>query len=301
MSNKVYEIVTEKIIEKLNQGIIPWQKPWKSNNESMFPCFSYSTGKRYDLINQFLLDFIPGDYITFEQCKKAGGKVKKGAESKIVIGWIVTKENRTDAQGNKLYDEDGNELFKDRFSLRYYRVFNLNDCEGLTPKHVFEIEDDDKTCPFDPDANAAKIIADYLDREPSLKLVNEEGDRAYYSPSEDKVVLPMDYQFKEIAEYYSTAFHELTHSTMKSTRCDREQDRKGKNVAFGSEVYSKEELIAEIGAATLVNIAGLETEKSFNNSVAYIQSWTKALKDDPKMIIQASAKADKAISYILGE
>ena len=299
----VSEIITNKIIEKLESGIIPWQRPWKANKDmnNMFPCYSYSTGKRYDLINQMLLDFIPGDYITFDQCTKAGGKVKKGAESKIVVGWVVTKDKMKDKDGNIVTDEEGNELEKTHFGLRYYRVFNITDCTGLDPKHDFSVDETDETETIPADEKAEKIIQDYLNKELTLTFENRKGNRAYYSPLEDLVVIPDMSQFEQVAEYYSTCFHELTHSTMKSSRCNREQDRKGKSVAFGSNEYSKEELVAEIGAATLVNIAGLETESSFRNSAAYVQSWVKALKNDTNMIIQASIKADKAIKYILGE
>lgn len=300
MSNKVYEIITERIIEKLEQGQIPWQKPWKAAGGEMFPCYSYSTGKRYDLINQILLDFEPGDYITFDQCTKAGGRVNKGAKSRIICGWVVTKEKCKDENGDDMVDEDGDAIEKTRFGLRYYNVFKVTDCTGIDPKHDFSVDDDDEVG-IDPNEAAEQIIADYLQRESSLRLENRKGDRAYYSPSEDLVVLPEMSQFSQVAEYYSTAFHELTHSTLKASRCNREQERTAKNVAFGSQEYSKEELVAEIGAATLVNIAGLETESSFNNSAAYIQSWIKALKNDPKMIVMASIKADKAVKYIINE
>ena len=123
------------------------------------------------------------------------------------------------------------------------------------------------------------------------------SDKAYYRPSTDTVVVPEIGQFKEVSEYYSTLFHELTHSTGHSSRLNRITAP----AFFGSEEYSKEELVAEIGAATLVNMAGLETPKSFKNSAAYIQGWSKALKENKKMIVEASGKANKAVNYILGK
>ena len=119
----------------------------------------------------------------------------------------------------------------------------------------------------------------------------------YYTPFTDRVVLPCIEQFAETAEYYSTAFHELTHSTGHASRLNRLE----KTAFFGSEAYSKEELIAEIGAATLVNAAGLETSSSFRNSAAYVQNWLKVLKDDKRFIISAAGKAEKAVALILGE
>ena len=120
------------------------------------------------------------------------------------------------------------------------------------------------------------------------------GDRAFYRPSSDSVTLPMMEQFKSIAEYYSTAFHELTHSTGHFSRLNRLE-----KAVFGSETYSKEELVAEIGAASLMNEMGFETEESFRNSVAYIQNWLKALRNDKKMVISAAGKAEKAAKMIL--
>ena len=139
------------------------------------------------------------------------------------------------------------------------------------------------------------MIAAYAQRS-GVRIVNREGDRAFYQPSTDSITLPLLDQFAETAEYYSTAFHELTHSTGHSTRLNRLE----KTAYFGSEAYSKEELVAEIGASALVNHAGLETSTSFRNSAAYIQSWLKVLRDDKRFIVSASGKAEKAVNLILG-
>lgn len=149
------------------------------------------------------------------------------------------------------------------------------------------------------DENADAVIFAYLMRETSLKFQNNKpSERAFYSPSLDMVVVPMPEQYKQIAEYYSTTFHELTHSTMKKSRCDREDVKGG--VFFGSETYSREELVAEMGSAMLCSVTGVATEKSITNSAGYIQSWIKSFKNDPKMIVWASARAERAAKYILG-
>lgn len=295
MALNVYEIITQRILEQLEKGVIPWQKPWRTvkgaDTTSYFPCYPLGKNKPYDFLNQMLLDFVPGHYATFQQITKLGGKVKKGEKSKIIAGWIYTKEERKDMDGNVITDEDGNALYKDRFALRYYNVFCVEtQVDGIDVK---SIEPEELTGTFEPSEVAEDIITKYVERENLTFIRDKASNRAYYSPLEDKVVVPHIGQFKECAEYYSTAFHELTHSTMKSTRCDRQENRKGKNVAFGSEEYSKEELVAEIGAATLVNISGLETESSFNNSASYIDGWSKKLKEQPKMIVYASIQAQK--------
>lgn len=299
----VYEIITNQIIEKMEQGQIPWVKPWKTSRSfegmsQMFPAYSYSTGKRYDLINQMLIGFKAGEYATFLQIKKAGGTVKKGEEASIVCGWIVEDRNKTDRDGNPILDENGKPETEKAFSLRYYKVFNiLTQCENIKPKHNWEECKTDETdeTPVTND-KAEAIISRYINSTDAPKYEVKESNQAYYSPAEDKVVVPMMKQFKVNDEFYSTAFHELTHSTMKESRCNRKQE---KRVAFGSEEYSKEELVAEIGSCFLTSLSGLSTENSFRNSVAYLQNWLSVLKNDPKMIIQASAQAEKATEYIL--
>jgi antirestriction protein ArdC len=181
--------------------------------------------------------------------------------------------------------------------LRYYNVFKVEtQCENIYLKKKDEIKPE---IILEPSEVAEEIIRKYIESDDAPTFNNNGSNSAYYSPALDQVVVPNIAQYSNIAEYYSTAFHELTHSTMKKSRCNREEDRKGKNVAFGSEEYSKEELVAEIGAAALVNFAGLETDGSFQNSASYIQGWSKKLKEQPKMIVYASAQAQKAIDYIL--
>lgn len=280
----VNEIVTDRIIAELEKGTIPWQKPWTGGSRW---AISRSTGKKYMLLNQFLLN--GGEYLTFPEVQKEGGKVKKGEKGNFCVSWakIQIKEK----------DEEGNEIIKTVPRLRYYYVFEVSQCEGIERKYT-ESAQDFGTQPFD---KAEEIIKHYVDRENTLTFQpKQDSARAYYSPSEDLVVVPFITQFERQEEYYSTAFHELTHSTMHVNRCNRAEERKNKKVAFGSEEYSKEELVAELGAASLVNYCGIESENSFKNSAAYIQSWLNALKNDKNMIVSASARAEKAVNYILG-
>lgn len=289
MANTVAEIVTQRFIEELEKGTIPWQKPWSGGNRW---AISHSTGKPYMFINQMILD--GGEYLTFDECRKEGGKVKKGEKGSFCLSWAKIK------QTSKITNDDGEveEITKTVPRLRYYYVFEVSQCEGIERKYT----DDSKTYNTEHIANADEVIKAYLDRENSLNFEELEGSaRAYYSPAEDKVVVPAIINFERVEEFYSTAFHELTHSTMHASRCNRQEERKGKSVAFGSEEYSKEELVAEIGAASLVNICGLETTHSFRNSAAYIQSWLKALKNDSNLIVGACARAEKAVNYILNQ
>lgn len=304
MKKTSYEIITEQITKKMEQGIIPWVKPWHVDSwhcegmSALFPAYSYSNGKRYNFMNQMLLGFEAGEFATFNQIKKEGGKVKKGEHGQIVAGWIVETKQRVDADNKPLVDEDGNPVTKTTYALRYYTVFNiLTQVEGLTPKHNWTKDESPET-DHDPIQEAENIITNYINSADAPKFeVIKGSDRAYYSPLQDLVVVPDISQFDIVEEYYSTAFHELTHSTLKESRCNRKHD--GKQAAKGGKEYSKEELVAEIGSCFLSNTAGLDNEKCFDNSVAYLQGWLKALKDDPKMIVWASSQAEKAAEYIL--
>ena len=177
--------------------------------------------------------------------------------------------------------------------LRYYKVFHIDQCEGITAKHTTATAFPDGASTVEA---AQDIIYDYLSRE-GVKLSHAEGDRAFYHPSTDEIVLPIHKQFVSTAEYYSTVFHELTHSTGHPSRLNR----LSKPSFFGAEDYSKEELVAEIGAAALVNHVGLETEHSFRNNTAYIQNWLSVLKGDKRFIVSAAGKAEKAVNLILNQ
>ena len=270
----IYAEITSRIITEMENGVIPWQKPWVASGS----CISYATGKPYSLLNQMLLGR-PGEYATFKQVQQAGGYVRKGAKAQMVVFWKWIEQE----------DEETGEK-KEIPLLRYYNVFHIDQCEGLKAKHT-------KPLPNTANANqtAERIICDYL-KASGVKMEHQEGDRAFYRPSTDSITLPHMAQFSATAEYYSTAFHELTHSTGHAKRLNRLDS----TAYFGSEAYSKEELIAEIGASALVNVAGLETAKSFRNSTAYIQNWLQVLKGDKRFIVSASGKAEKAVGLILG-
>ena len=172
-------------------------------------------------------------------------------------------------------------------------MFHIDQCEGVSAKYTTEAAFPDGA---DTLAAAQDIIYDYLSRE-GVKLSHEEGDRAFYRPATDEVVLPIRKQFMSTAEYYSTVFHELTHSTGHPSRLNRLTQPS----FFGTEDYSKEELVAEIGAAALVSHVGLETASSFRNSAAYIQNWLGVLKNDKRFIVSAAGRAEKAVNLILNQ
>ena len=268
----IYSEITNRIIAQMEEGSIPWRKPWGSGK-----AVSHVTGKPYSLLNQMLLGK-PGEYITFKQCQQEGGQVKKGEKAQMVVfwKWIETEDEET---GEK----------KENPFLRYFNVFHIDQCEGLTPKHETVMPEAVESCEI-----ADTLIADYLDRTGVL-LHHQAGDKAYYQPASDTIVIPERKQFAETAEYYGVIFHEITHSTSHKSRLNRLD----KTAFFGTESYSKEELIAEIGAAALVNHCGIETSSSFRNSAAYIQNWLSVLRNDKRFIVSAAGKAEKAVQFIL--
>ena len=281
MSINVYELVTNRIIEQLENNIVPWEKPWSSTLDS---AFNRVSKKPYSILNQMLLKY-DGEYASFKQWKDLGGHIRKGEKSEIVVFWKMypIKEKQ----------DDGTEIIKTIPLLKYINVFHISQVDGVEPLKQKVTHD------IEPIEKAEKLLNDYWNRE-NITIEHVKGDKAFYSPMFDKIQLPLFEQFKQSEEYYSTAFHESVHSTMKTSRCNRQEDRKGKVVSFGSEEYSKEELVAEVGSAQLMNIVGIETTKSFRNSTAYIQSWLKVLRNDNKFIVSASSKAEKAVNYILG-
>lgn len=277
----IYQEITNRIISQLEQGNIPWMKPWTGVKDG---AFNRITKKPYSLLNQMLLQH-DGEYATFKQWSELGGKIKKGEKSEIVVFWKMLKKEEINSHGEK--------ITKTIPLLKYISVFHISQVEGVEPLNK------DELTVHEPIEEAEKIKREYVERENFLiqeRITNE----AFYSPLRDFIQVPCKEQYVNLVEFYSTLFHEMVHSTGHMTRLNR-FDENSKLAAFGSEDYSKEELIAEIGSATLMNIIGIETEKTFKNSTAYIQSWLKVLRDDNKFIVSASSKAEKAVRYILGE
>lgn len=271
-------MVTARIIEELEAGVVPWQKPWTGGRAGAYNRISR---RPYSLINQMMLKH-PGEYCTLKQWNSLGGKIRKGEKAEFVVFWKIFNVEEEKADGTK--------EIKQVPMLRYYNVFHISQVDGVEPL-------EEPFAEVEPVAEADRIISEYVSRE-QLAFIEEVTDEAFYSPSRDLVNIPAKEQYRNINEYYSTVFHELTHSTGHTKRLNRLTT--GAKAAFGGEDYSKEELIAEIGSANMLNLLGIETSKSFQNSAAYILSWLKALRGDAKLIVSAASKAEKAVNYILG-
>lgn len=275
----VYQAVTDKIIEQLENGVVPWHKPWNGLTNG---AFNRVSKKQYSLLNQMLLKH-DGEYATFKQWNELGGKIKKGEKAEIVVFWKMIKVKDTDGYG----DEVENTIP----ILKHFNVFHISQVEGVKPIATEENV-------HEPIEEAERVISDYVSRE-GIELNEVVGNEAYYSPMTDRIVVPSKKQYEDINEYYSTAYHEMVHSTGNSKRLNR-FDEETTIAPFGSEDYSKEELVAEIGASFLMSHVGIDTEETLGNSAAYINSWLNVLKGDNKFIVSAASRAEKATKYILG-
>lgn len=274
----VYEIVTARILEQLERGVVPWRKPWRAE----LPC-NLVSGKPYRGLNVFLLasqGYGSRYWLTYQQTAKLGGHVKRGEHSSLVTFWHIGEE-RTNTR------PDGTVEQTRPFLLRYYNVFNLEQTEGIDIPRVSS----------QPRVNPIEQCETIVSGMPNAPK-REQSDRAWYRPSSDTVGMPARALFNSAEEYYSTLFHELTHSTGHASRIGREGIEQLNT--FGSESYSREELIAEMGAAMLCGISGIET-KTLDNSAAYLQAWIARLKSDSRLLISAASAAQKAADYIQGK
>lgn len=291
-TNNLYSQITNEIVKQLEAGIVPWQKPWQ--NGTFMGCVSRTSGKPYSLLNQWLLNYRSGEYLTYKQIQAEGGRVKAGEKANIVVFWHFVEKTELEAVCDENGDEiETREVITSRYPvLKSYHVFHIDQCEGIEPKFNNEA----KMNEHEPIEVADEIVKEYVERE-GLKLEIKNTGRAFYMPLADRVEVPELAQYEVKEEFYSTLFHELTHSTGHAKRLNR--DTLTRLAAFGDETYSKEELVAEIGAAFACQMVGIDCEKAFKNSVAYIQGWLRALKGDNKLVIAAAAKAEQAVNYIM--
>ena len=277
MSANVYQIVTEQVIRQLEQGVAPWRKPWKCEP----PC-NLVSGKAYRGINPFLLasqGYGSRYWLTFNQANKLGGHVRKGEKSSIVTFWKIDDYRKENKETGKTEDRKS-------ILLRYFAVFNVEQTEGIADKLGLG-----NATPRVPNIEACESIVSGMPNAPRM----EQSDRAWYRPSTDCVGMPSKSLFGSAEEYYSTLFHELTHSTGHASRVGREGIEE--IAQFGSESYSKEELIAEMGAAFLCGLTGI-APATIQNSAAYLQTWINRLRGDSKLLVSAASAAQKAADFI---
>jgi antirestriction protein ArdC len=277
----IQEQISALVINQLEQGIAPWRKPFSA--EGILPT-SLTTGKTYGGINLLLLSIFGQQYskplwLTYREAERRGGHVMKGQKGYPVIKW-------------SMYDsvnKDTLEVSK-RFFLKEFTVFNLEQCEGVTVTEEFT-----KREPVPTLDGVTNMLASYASKP---TVYHRASADAYYSPMLDSITLPLIEQFNSGEEYAHTLAHELIHSTGHQSRLDRfsEEDQPAR---FGSAVYAKEELVADIGAQMLLASVGIEGDIA--NSASYVAGWLRALKNDSTLILSASTKAQKASDYIMAK
>lgn len=283
MKKTVIEIVNEKILEKLEKGINPWRKTWKRLPDGNYinRPINYYSGKPYNGINAVLLE--PGQYLTFNQIKQLGGILKKGSEGQVVVYYKIDNKKNIDSE-----TED-----KQTFILRYYLVFNLQDTENCR-----EIKGRKEQITLPEVATSKEIDAMVKEfcKNTRLEIISSGSDKAFYQPTFHKIRIPNVSQFESLPDYYATLFHEMAHSTGHKDLLDR-----GLETRKETDVYAKEELIAEITSAYMLNHLNIDNDDLLKNQVAYLKNWADHLKGNTsnRFIVNATKQAEKAFEFII--
>lgn len=283
----IYQEVTNKVLEALEQGVVPWRTPIKPSAHSDGWPKSLATGHKYRGINTFLLGmtawakgYESAYWATFNQVKKQNGTVRKGEKGSLVIFW---------KQYSKADPETGEE--KTLPVLRHFNVFHVEQCDGV--KAPDQLPPEESSVPFQPIAECEKIARGYQDR-PAIEY---NGGRACYRPSEDRILIPRPERFTSLEAWYATLWHEFGHSTGAKHRLNREIGTEPH--PFGTPEYGQEEFVAEFASAFLCAAAGI-SPPTIEQAAAYIGGWQKQIKANKKLVIQSAAQGQKAADYILG-
>ncbi len=274
--------ITAAIIDKLEEGTKPWVKPWRGLPVSR-PL--RSCGTPYRGINTFWL-WIVADaagysspyWMTYRQCQKLGGQVRKGEKSTIAIFYkSYTKE---------IENAEGEQDTENRRVLKAYSVFNADQCDGLPDLY----HPKPPVAAVEPEGREDRLDAFFARVNANLR---HHGGQAYYEPPRDRITMPPAELFDAYSHYYATLAHEMSHWTGHSSRLDRDLKNR-----FGSDAYAAEELIAELSSAILGAELGLPVTH-LDHHASYIASWLKILKSDERAILTAAAKAEEAASLLL--
>ena len=282
MSSDIYSQVNDRLLAALEQGIIPWKRPWTGRLPT-----NYDSGKEYRGVNILTLgitEMVHGYsspyWLTFRQAQKHGGHIKKGEHA----SYIVFSEKKI----REVEKEDGTKEQKVYHFVKSFPVFNWDQTEGVPKKEAGPA--------LDPDRDLIEVCNSVLSKMPNPPVYRESGSAAYYMPKDDLVNLPPIETFKTTEGYAATKFHEYGHATGHESRLNRPGIMAV--AAFGSEDYSFEELVAELTSAYLCARTGIGN--TLQNSSAYISSWLKVLKNDKTMLLKASGKAMASVEYIVG-
>lgn len=305
--NKARETLVNRLIECLDQDKIPWEQSWW-----VVRPMNGKSNRNYNGINRLILNFVSDTmgytdprWFTFQEASKRGWIVNKGTKSTPVEYWYIwdnlTRKSITFQERDSITRANPDRERDMRLSCKIYNVFNAQQLHinvkdengkiiGTAPIPAYKESEAIDISKFGDDM--LKTLSNEMGVE-----YEEHGDSAYYNPKRDKVVLPPRATFKSENGFLATALHEFTHATGHPSRLDRDQSGR-----FGSEEYAREELVAEIGSSFVMQTLGLEYEEGHQqNHLAYVQSWSKILKDDPKALFEAIKKAEKAEAFLYKE
>jgi antirestriction protein ArdC len=285
----LYQQVTSKIIACLEKGTVPWQKTWVQHGLPK----NFHTGHYYQGINLLLLSMngfeLPW-YLTFKQAMSLGGSIRKGEKSSLVVYYepLLMDSNHKRVTADQATTIDPDELRRS-WVLRSHRVFNIEQTEGISYDRP---EQGSQHAVIE----SCELVIAGMKRPPTIS--HQKGHSPCYYPRRDTIELPPIREYVSAQAYYAVLFHELVHSTGHVSRLQR------KGIAevtrFGDEVYSQEELVAELGASYLCTKCRIDSSELVENSASYLHSWIKALKGDKRLIFSASTQAIQAVEYILG-
>ena len=273
-----YSLVTDKIIELLESGTIPWRKPW---TEAGIP-MNLISKRPYRGINLLLLNSLGYDqnlFLTWKQLKTISGSVKKGEKGIIVVFNKIIESQK---------EKEGDTKIERKSFLRYYKVFNVAQCIDIPSGFIPPSEKRE----HEPMYECESIIEGMTD----CPLIRHEDNEAYYVPAMDYINMPNISSFDSSPNYYGTLFHELIHSTGHQKRISRKEVYQ--NPHYGTEMYSMEELVAEMGSCYLKSHTGIPIA-DLDNSAAYIRDWLEVFKGDKRFVVMAASRAQQAVEYIL--
>jgi len=283
----VYKMVTDRIIASLEDGVIPWRKPWDGSNGIPRSWDGHIYRGVNALVSQIVCwenDWQNPIFLTKPKAFSLGARVISGEKSTPITLWRILVPKEYKGREEECPDEEKKWVF------RYYPVYNVEQCLDLPDLPLKADPNPD----LNPIHEAEGIVYEY-EEAPGIQ---HGGGRACYSPSKDKVHIPTPKSFKSDEEYYATLFHELIHSTGHQKRLNRPDLTE--SMGKGSPGYAREELTAEIGASFLCSTSGISTLQVEENTTAYLQSWLSVLKSDSRLIVKASKLAEEACEHILG-
>lgn len=276
----VYDIVTRQLLTLMAEGKCPWRKPWHTVGTGL-PTNAVS-GREYRGANTWLLGSAPYSdrrWVSYKQARELGGSVRKGERSSVAVFWKLIEKT-----GRATDSAEGPERVP---LLRYYSVFNIEQCDGLILPPEVTVARHDRI----------ESAEDTVRKMPLRPIISESGNEAWYMPATDRINIPPMGCFESADSFYATLLHELAHATGHERRLGRKEVR---TVArFGSDDYSAEELTAELASAYVCAEIGLDNSL-LENSAGYLSGWLSALNNDPRMFVLAAGRAQRAADYILG-